>query len=290
LHRPVLLDEVLNYLRPKPGQVILDATLGGGGHTKAILGRMEGKGLFLGIDQDEEAIRRVETQIGPSTNVILTKLNFSELDQFLSKYEVKKLDAVLFDLGVSSFQLDSPKRGFGFMKEGPLDMRMDLESHKAAKDFVNDLSQQELQDLFFKYGEERKAKEIARKIVASRRQKPFSTTTQLRELVRSCYPRRPFRIDPATRVFQALRIAVNNELKNLEQGLDKAIGYLACGGRIAVISFHSLEDRIVKHRFRREAGEGHFEILTKKVVRPTEEEMAANPRSRSAKLRVGERT
>ncbi len=290
MHRPVLLDEVLNYLRPKPGQVILDATLGGGGHTKAILGRMEGKGLFLGIDQDEEAIRRVETQIGPSTNVILTKLNFSELDQFLSKYEVKKLDAVLFDLGVSSFQLDSPKRGFGFMKEGPLDMRMDLESHKAAKDFVNDLSQQELQDLFFKYGEERKAKEIARKIVASRRQKPFSTTTQLRELVRSCYPRRPFRIDPATRVFQALRIAVNNELKNLEQGLDKAIGYLACGGRIAVISFHSLEDRIVKHRFRREAGEGHFEILTKKVVRPTEEEMAANPRSRSAKLRVGERT
>ena len=275
---------------PKPGQIVWDGTLGSGGHAEAILDRIGSSGTLIGSDQDDEALQRAEGRLGDRPNVILVKANFSKIDEILKAVKVKEIHGALLDLGVSSDQLEISERGFSFLKEGPLDMRMDQEQRETAASLVNALSEKELVDLFFKYGEEPKARVIARKIVERRKENEFQTTSDLAELVKSCYPSVFSRTHPATKVFQALRIAVNSELECLESGLKKIYRCLSLGGRVAVISFHSLEDRIVKHSFREAESAGKLKVLTRKIILPGPEEIEINPRARSAKLRVGERT
>ncbi len=289
MHQSVLLEEVLTYLDPQPGDVILDATLGSGGHAKAIIECIAEKGFFIGMDRDAEALERAERTIGLHDNVCVVQANFRDLDKVLEQTSVHRLDGILFDLGVSSEQLESPERGFSFLKEGPLDMRMDQTIGQTASELVNDLSQSELTSLFYRFGGEPRAKLVAAKIVVRRQKQPLRTTGELAEVIKSCYRGHFFRIHPATRVFQALRIAVNRELECLETGLRKAIQSVVPGGRIVVISFQSLEDRIVKRVFMEGKIERKVKILTKKVVRPVEDEITRNPRSRSAKLRAVEK-
>lgn len=289
MHTPVLTEEVLTYLNPKPGDVIADGTLGGCGHAKEILERIGPEGLLIGLDQDGEAVESALSDIGNRPNVRIVKSNFRFLEQVLSQQGISRLNGVLFDLGISSDHLEAADRGFSFMKDGPLDMRMDREIPKSAYDLVNGLSQADLADIFWHYGEERKARHLAGKIVSRRKQKPFRTTSELAEFIVSCVGRGHGRIHPATRVFQALRICVNQELESLEEGLIAAVKSLEVGGKLVVISFHSLEDRIVKQRMREWAQTGTMAILTKKVVMAGPREVSINPRSRSAKLRAVER-
>ena len=286
-HVPVLVAEVLELLDPKPGERALDATVGGGGHARALAGRLGPEGLIVGIDRDEEAIARAEKALaGAPPRVCLKQANFTELGRTLDGCGADEVDVAIFDLGLSSDQLADPGRGFAFGAEGPLDMRMDLRERRTAADIVNGSSETELADIFRRFGEERHARTIARAIVRARSRVRIRTTTELASLIERARRGRRGRIHPATRVFQALRIAVNRELESLEAGLEAAWRRLAQGGRMGVISFHSLEDRIVKGFFRKRAKEGAARLLTKKVVRPGEEERARNPRSRSARLRV----
>lgn len=289
LHIPVLTEEVLTCLNPKPGDVIVDGTLGGCGHAKAVLERIGPSGLLIGLDQDAEAVERAVKDIGIRPNVRIVKSNFRHLEDVLSHQGINQVNGILFDLGVSSDHLDTADRGFSFMKDGPLDMRMDREIPQSAYDFVNGLSQEDLAHVFWHYGEERKARYLAAKIVARRKQTPFSTTSDLAEFIASCLGRGRGKIHPATRVFQALRISVNQELESLEEGLIAAVKCLAARGRLVVISFHSLEDRIVKRRMRDWAQEKTMTLLTKKVVMAGPAEVSVNPRSRSAKLRAAEK-
>lgn len=289
MHKPVLLEEVLEYLRPKPGDVVLDATVGNGGHARAIAEQVVPNGLVIGVDQDPEALQRAADALRTCANVKLTRSNFRDLDQLVCRFGIEKLDAVLFDLGVSSEQLESGKRGFSFLTDGPLDMRMDPSGGRTAADLICDLTEKELTDLFFRFGEERRSRHIAKRIVARRRERPFRTTADLAEAIKRCFPRSYYRIHPATRVFQALRISVNDELHALENGLAGAVRCLGLGGRIVVISFHSLEDRIVKKYFRSCEEKGWLKIVTEGVVKASEKEVASNPRARSAKLRAAEK-
>lgn len=314
-HQPVLLGEVLRLLAPKPDGVYLDATVGTGGHAEAIARRLECEpglgrkgGLLIGLDWDEEALEVARARLAPlGERVKLVKANFRELERVLAELGISKVDGVLFDLGVSSLQLDRPERGFSFRFDGPLDMRMDRQNPdaKTAAELVNTAPFEELCRILREYGEERWAARIAAAIVQTRRQGPIRTTRQLAELVDRAIPasaRRRMRIHPATRTFQALRIAVNGELENLRAGLEAAFRRLHRGGVLVVISFHSLEDRIVKHFFREKAGKRprplglpplgaklqaqvEAELLVK-LVRPSSEEVARNPRARSAKLRA----
>ena len=283
-HEPVLLYEVLSLLDPKPGRLICDATVGTGGHAEAILAR---GAELVGLDKDPQALelaRARQARFGP--RVQLLHADFRDLRTALSRLGVKAIDGVLFDLGVSSLQLDSPARGFSFREEAPLDMRMDPAQPRTAAELVNRLPEPELARILWEYGEERYARRIARAIVRARDKAPIRTTSELARLVARCYPPGRHRIHPATRTFQALRIAVNDELSVLEEGLTQAIELLSPGGVVCVISFHSLEDRIVKHLFRERAAKGKLELLTKKPLRPSAEEVARNPRARSAKLRA----
>ena len=278
-HEPVLLNEALDLLNVQPGGVYVDATFGGGGHTRGIVER---GGQVLAIDQDPDAHKRAERLGGVAIRFV--RSNFRNLETVLASQGLPPVQGILADLGVSSFHLEDPERGFSYQREGPLDMRMAGEGPSAA-DAVNTLSEEELADLIWRYGEERQSRRIARAIVEARRQRPITTTTQLAEIVRAAVGFRKAG-HPARKTFQALRIYVNDELGALEDLLEGAGRVLAPGGRLVVISFHSMEDRRVK-RFLKE--DPRFRVLTKKPVVPTEEEQRRNPRARSAKLRAGER-
>ncbi len=289
-HQPVLLDEVLHWLSLRPGLTIVDGTLGGGGHTRAIAERIGESGLVIALDRDPAAIERATTAIA-GMPVKLAQNNFCDLPEVLNEIGVATVDGILLDLGLSSDQLADAERGFSFNVEGPLDLRFNPAAGEPASRLVNRLSAEHLAELIYRYGEERFSRRIAQAIVERRRTQPIRTSGELAELIRRAVPRPPHgqreRIDPATRTFQALRIAVNDELKSLEIALRRLPDCLRPGGRLVVISFHSLEDRRVKEAFR---DEPRWQALTRKPVRPTEAEMARNPRSRSAKLRTAERT
>ena len=291
MHEPVLLKETLTLLDPKPGQIVVDATVGSGGHAREILKRIGSEGRLIAIDEDPEAIQRAQKNLQAFPGVDYVQNNFSELDKILECLNLSAVNAVLLDVGVSSEQLEEASRGFSFLKEGPLDMRRDPSRQISARDLVNDLSQGELENLFRTYGEERWARRIAAALCRERLENPIETTQALVEVIKKAVPRR-FHFGmrhPATRVFQALRIKVNEELAALETALPKALKALATGGRLAVISFHSLEDRLVKHTFRSWAEKDEVRILTRKVVKPGAEEVGRNPRSRSAKVRAVEK-
>jgi len=292
LHKPVLLETVLSYLKLKPGDIVLDGTVGSGGHAEAMLKAIGPQGFLIGLDQDEEALKRAQRRLeGVGGRFKLIQLNFRFLNQALSSLNFTKINAVLLDIGVSTDQLENPRRGFSFQQDGPLDMRMDQSQAQTAADLVNGLSQEELVMIFRQYGEERYAKQIAQVVARERVKKPFTTTGAFKKVVEEAVPTRYRygRIHPATRVFQALRIAVNDELGALEEILPKAFDCLDFGGKLCVISFHSLEDRIVKHFFVKQKAAGTGKIITKKPVQPSDQEIKSNPKSRSAKLRVIER-
>ncbi len=290
VHRPVLLREILEGLDLSPGATALDATVGLGGHAEAILEGLGPKGRLIGIDRDEQALERARERLSRFGKAVeLIHGNLGELMRLLEARGIGPLDAALFDLGVSSLQLETPERGFSFAREGPLDMRMDRTEPLTAGELVNRASEEDLRGWIREYGQERWAGRIARAIV---RKRPFRTTTDLAEVIRGAVPSwsRRERIDPATRTFQAIRIAVNRELEAIPQGLEQAIRLLKPGGRIAALAYHSLEDRLVKSGFRGQARAGVLRVLTPKPIRPSEEETARNPRARSARLRVAQRT
>jgi 16S rRNA (cytosine1402-N4)-methyltransferase len=286
-HVPVLVAEVLAALRPERGGVFVDCTLGLGGHTRRLL--EAGASRVIGIDRDLSALEIARTRLGGLAERVETvHADYRALGDVLSSRGVERVAGVLADLGVSSMQLDAEGRGFSFRRDEPLDMRMDRSGGRTAADLVNTLDEHELADLIFRFGEERYSRRIARALVAAR---PVSTTGELATLVRRAVPTRGWqRIDPATRSFQALRIAVNGELDGLDRFVQDAADRLEPGGRLAVITFHSLEDRIVKHAMRALAFDapGAFTVLTKKPIVPADTEVERNARARSAKLRVGE--
>jgi len=293
-HTPVMCGEVLEYLNLSPGKLIVDATVGTGGHTERILERILPGGGLIGIDRDESSLsiakKRLE-RFGSASQLI--QGNFSDLDLLLEKLNVRSVDGILFDLGISSYQLQDPARGFSFQKEGPLDMRMDKESYISAYDLVNNLNEEELSSLLWNYGQERWHSRIARFLIKERERQPITTTLELADIVLKSIPSRyryrHYRIHPATRTFQAIRIAVNRELEILETAVNKAIALLEKKARICVISFHSLEDRVIKFAFRKAQDEGLIDIVTPKPLTPARLEILANPASRSSKLRVAER-
>jgi 16S rRNA (cytosine1402-N4)-methyltransferase len=288
-HTSVLLREAIDWLHIQAGERYIDATLGGGGHTREILER---GGKVLGIDHDQDALYEINKNFQleiSNAQLQLVKGNFKDIDKIGRDKGFKNLAGIIFDLGVSSHQFDQAERGFSFQKEGPLDMRMDTDLKVKAADLIHILTKGELYELFTKLGEERFARSIIASIIRARQIKKIETTTELAEIINRAVPYRQKGVSPATRVFQALRIAVNDELNNLIEALPKARNLLGDKGRVVVITFHSLEDRIVKHQFRDWAELGFGEVLTKKPLIPSEEEIENNKRSRSAKLRVFER-
>lgn len=305
-HVPVLLREAIDFLAPRPGGMYVDGTLGAGGHAEEILRRSAPDGTVIGLDRDAEAVERSRERLAPyGERAVARQANFRDMDRVLADLGVQAVDGVLLDLGVSWFHLKTPERGFSFLQEGPLDMRMDRSGGRTAADLVNRLPREELMRIIREYGEEQKAGAIARAVERARARGPITSTTRLADIVSSVFPPRlPRRIHPATRTFQALRIAVNDEVESLREGLQRADRVLRPGGRMVVISFHSLEDRVVKQLFsswakgcvcpprvplcvcgRRPA----VKILTKKPVLPSEEEVGRNPAARSAKLRAAEK-
>lgn len=320
----MLLEEALKYLQPAPGgrlepqgrrRLYIDGTIGGGGHTEALLERSAPDGKVLGIDADTEALERVGKRLASmveSGRLKLVQGNFGELARIVkdeadfvsSAGGQSAIAGILLDLGFSSYQVDDPQRGFSFSMDGPLDMRLDRSQELTAADLVNTASEEELADIFWRYGEENRSRQIAWRIIRERARGPITTTAQLAKLAAAGVPFKPGAIHPATRVFQALRIAVNSELESLEAVLPQMLDILsASGGRMVIISFHSLEDRLVKVFMRREASDcicppglpvcvcGHkarLRILTPRPVTPSHQEMNANPRARSAKLRAAE--
>lgn len=286
-HQPVMVAEVLEALTVRPDGIYLDGTVGGGGHAHEIASRLK-NGLLIGLDCDPQALQIARVQLKPfEDRVTLIHANFSRLAVVLDELGIAHVNGILLDLGVSLTQLDTAQRGLSFRLEGPLDMRLDPTQELTAADLVNSLDETELAKIFRDYGEERWAARIARNIVRERRTAPVETTSELVRIIERSIPaavRRKSRIHPATRVFQALRIAVNNELENLRQALEIGCARLAPGGRFVVLSFHSLEDRIVKRYFRALAQRN--EVQTWGPIRPPPEERARNPRARSAKLRV----
>ena len=299
-HETVLRAESIGLLGAQPGRIVVDGTLGGGGHAEALLAA---GARVIGLDQDPEAIAFARQRLGERPDFTAVQSSFAKAGGVLDALGIGQIDGVLLDLGVSSRQIDAPGRGFSFMHEGPLDMRMDPAGLVTAADLVNTMSGEQLERIFRNLGEEPAARKVAARIVRDRMVRPFKTTSQLAESVESVIPRRG-RTHPATRVFQGLRIAVNRELEVLEEGLEALASRLAPGGRFAVITFHSLEDRIVKVFFRERAAEfidrpewpeprpnpkRFFKLVTHKPITATAAEQRENPRSRSAKLRVAER-
>ncbi len=289
-HEPVLLDEVLSRLVWDPSGLYVDCTLGLGGHSEAILNKISAQGKLLGMDMDPEALELTEIRLkAHNTGTYrLVHGNFRDLGQLLEREKFFPLAGALLDLGVSSLQFDKPSRGFSFQGEGPLDMRMDPSNPLTAARILNEWPAEQLALLFKEFGEVPEAAKVAKWAVERRGRKPFETTSELRELLESRLPRKGG-THPATQVFMALRIAVNRELENLTRGLESLFGFLRQGGRVAVISFHSLEDRIVKHVFQSYVAEGQARLITPAPVRASAEELERNPRSRSAKLRVMEK-
>ncbi len=309
-HIPVLCDTVIEFLKPKATGIYVDGTVGLGGHSSAILNASAPCGRIIGIDLDPEALLITKDRLHAfGDRCCLINGNFAEMSVLLEECSISAVDGVLLDLGVSSLQLDTPDRGFSFNHTGPLDMRMqtrrkledDQEVTPTAMQVINDSPLDTLVDIFKRYGEERFARRIANRIVAARQQMPITTTTHFAEIVKQAVPRKTSKIHPATRVFQALRIHVNSELENLKAGLDVAISLLKPGGHLCVITFHSLEDRVVKRRFQTCATvcicppktpvcicdhKPSLQILTKRPIVPEMSEVQQNPRARSAKLRA----
>jgi 16S rRNA (cytosine1402-N4)-methyltransferase len=284
--------EVIEYLNLSPGKIIIDATIGTGGHGIEILSRVLPGGKLVGIDRDIDSLEVCRERLREfKGSYELVYGDFRDMDNILKKINIKNVDGILFDLGISSFQLENSQRGFSFQLEGPLDMRMDKASFISAYDLVNNLNEEEISSLLWTFGQERWHNRIARYLVRERKNGPIVTTQQLACVVNTAVPYnyKSRRIHPATRTFQALRIAVNRELEALDEAIKKALGLLNKEGRICVISFHSLEDRIVKLNFRKFASETKVTLITKKPLIPSEEEIGQNPSSRSAKLRVAQR-
>ncbi|MFH1228349.1 MAG: 16S rRNA (cytosine(1402)-N(4))-methyltransferase RsmH [Planctomycetota bacterium] len=297
VHNPVLLNEVIELLNPQAGEVVVDGTVGFGGHFKKLLSIIQPNGRLIGIDQDCEAIaytqewlRSFLEQGHEIKSVDLFCDNFSNIGNILDRLRVSGVDRILLDIGVSSYQLDRPERGFSFQADGPLDMRMDPKSVLTAEKVINGYHPNKLIDIFREYGEERWARKIALNIVRTREKERIATTRQLAGIIERSVPfKGRSRIHPATRVFQAIRIEVNQELNNLKVFLGIVPKYLNIGGRLGIISFHSLEDRLVKESFRNGKTENIYRLITKKPVWASEKESCENPRSRSARLRVVER-
>jgi len=291
-HYSVLLNEVIDGLDLKPNDVVVDATINGGGHSLSIVESLKKEGRLIGVDQDASALEvSAEKFADAKCQVNLIQNNFRNIDEVLDELDVKSFDKILFDLGWSSNQFENPKRGFSFMHEGPLLMTLSLDAKDSAftaYDMVNEWELQSLTDVIQGYGEEKYAFRIAKAIVAAREEAPIETTTQLAELIKDTVPGayRRGRIHPATKTFQALRIAVNDEMGALREGIEKAFNLMSSGGRMLVISFHSIEDRIVKHFFKALQQKEEGKILTKRPITASEEELTTNPRARSAKLRI----
>lgn len=291
-HTPVMLAEVIRFLNCRPGGLYVDGTIGGAGHAAAILDASKPGGMLFGVDRDPDALKAANEFLkGFGDRVRIAKGPFSKLRELIENENFRCADGILLDLGVSSYQLDFESRGFGFGKDGPLDMRMDFECGIGAADILKNIDEEELSRIIFEYGEERYSRRIAHSIVTKRERKPILTTRELADAVVSSIPLRARhgRIHPATRTFQALRIFVNDELGELERFLKFGPEILCPGGRLVIISYHSLEDRVVKNAFRNWEGSGGYKVLTKKVVTPSENEVIKNPRARSAKLRALER-
>ncbi len=284
VHVPVLLQQVLEFLSPKANQNSVDATAGEGGYTKEILKLNSPDGKVIAIDWNIGAIEELKANL-PSERLISVCGNFSDLEKIVSNSGVKEIHGVVFDLGLSKFLLEKSGRGFSFRKDEPLKMSFDKESEKTAEQIINHYSARDLEKMFYDYGQERFSKRIAEAIVRAR---PIASSLELAKIIEKAAPRR-LKIHPATRIFQALRIAVNDEFENIRQALPKAIQLMNQGGRLVVVSYHSLEDGIVKDIFKEEAKIGRVSILTKKPVRPGKDEIKANPSSRSAKLRAVEK-
>lgn len=316
-HVPVMLAEVLHFLQPAPGGHYVDGTIGGGGHTAAILARSAPEGRVLGIDTDPQALARVKARLAAEVlqdRLILAQGNYSEMARLVAQAGFAPVQGIVLDLGFSSDQMENAERGFSFSSDGPLDMRLNQSQGISAADLVNTASEQELADIFWRYGEENRSRQIAWRIIRAREKGAITRTGQLAQLAAAGVPQKPGMIHPATRVFQALRIAVNAELQHLETALPQLLevllnsgpeanGQQMGGGRMVIISFHSLEDRLVKGFMRREASDcicppgipvcvcnhrARLRLLTSKPVTPTKEEIATNPRARSAKLRAAE--
>ena len=306
-HIPVMISEVLHYLDCKPGKIYVDGTLGGSGHARAICSKISPGGVFIGIDQDIDAIKNAKNVL-ESFNITIRLFhgNFINLPEFLRQLNIKAVDGILLDLGVSLHQIESSGRGFSFLRDEPLDMRMNKMSGITAEDLINTLDEKNLKKIFREYGEERWAGQIAKKIAASRKQKAIKSSRQLAQIVCDAVPKSSFhqKIHPATRVFMAIRIAVNRELEMLDVFMENVADLLNPKARLCVLSFHSLEDRIVKHRLKTlEKGcvcpsdfpecvcnqKPILRLLTKRVVRPSIEEIERNPMARSTKLRAAER-
>jgi 16S rRNA (cytosine1402-N4)-methyltransferase len=307
-HIPVMLSEVVHYLNCKPGKIYADCTLGGSGHAGAILEKIIPDGILIGIDQDIDAIKNAKRKLKPyELNIHLFHDNFINLPKILSQLNITAVDGILLDLGISFHHLDSSGRGFSFRKDEPLDMRMNIESDTTAEELINTMDEKSLAEIFFKYGEERYSRKIAKKIVNVRKKEKIKSSRQLSEIVCRAVSGKASskrRIHPATRVFMAVRIAVNKELDMLNSFMETSVDLLKPEGRFCILSFHSLEDRIVKRKIKLMEGKcicppalprcvcnktRVIRSLTKKVLRPTEEEVAANPMARSAKLRAIEK-
>jgi len=287
MHKPVLIKEVLEHLNPSPGENFIDCTFGFGGHALDILEKIKPEGKVLGIEQDEEIITLIKKRI-EDERLILVKGNFNNLKEIVRDNKFSKINGILFDLGLSSWHFDKSNRGFSFKGEDLIDMRLDSKLELTAEEIINEWPQEELIRIFEEYGEERYSKSIAESICRNRLINRIRKTSQLKEIIRQSVPGKykHGRIHFATKIFQAIRIAVNDELNNLIKALPQALSLLESKGRLAIISFHSLEDRIVKNFFRDEFKKGNLEILTKKPIIPNKDEKILNPRSRSAKLRV----
>jgi len=294
-HIPVLLNEVIKFLDPKPGNIILDATVDGGGHAIAIAKKILPDGKLIGIEQDNNILEKLSSKIEnqypelKNSNILING-NFRDIDKLLKPLNINALDGALYDLGMSSLQLEESKRGFTFLKDEPLLMtyKFPIEpGDLTAKEIINTWPEKEVADILFHYGEERYSRRIARNIVRRREKKPFQSTFELAALVKQSVPYRPFhRIHPATKTFQALRIAVNNELEAISESFEKAWQFLIPSSCLVIISFHSLEDRIAKNFLKSKKQKGEADIKTPKPITATEEEIYLNPRSRSAKLRA----
>ena len=305
-HVPVLKDECIECLNIKEGGVYVDGTLGGGGHSSCVLEKLNGTGKLIGIDRDSDALKHTKERLSKYSNVIYVKDNHENIKNILLELGIDKIDGMLLDLGVSSYQLDAPSRGFSYMHDSRLDMRMNKDIDFSAYDVVNTYTEEKLSEIFYEYGEERFSKAIAKKIVEKRKHGEIKTTFELVDIIKSALPAKAKneKQHPAKRVFQAIRIEVNGELVELEKALTDAALSLRSGGRLLVITFHSLEDRIVKKTFEKLEGRctcppdfpkcicgytSYGKIITKKPIVSNENELDSNPRARSAKLRVFER-
>lgn len=288
-HVPVMLEEVCSFMQPESGKTYIDATLGLGGHAEALLERSAPAGRLFGIDRDKNALALARERLGRfGDRAVLAHGNFGDVASIARDHGFDEVSGILADLGVSSIQLDKGERGFSFMRDGPLDMRMDESRGESAADFIARIGEAELADVIYRFGEERFSRRIAKSIVMARKKRRIETTAELAEIVARSVPGRRGRIHPATRTFQALRIAVNDELGQLERFLEQAMELLGEDGRLVVISYHSLEDRPVKNAFR-SAAAVVGKVVTKKIVTPSREEQRNNPRARSAKLRAFEK-